>query len=118
MDGMTKAEVDRIERSTIAHSDQPIRPRDAATLILLDRKGDEVLVLMGRRHAGHAFMPGKFVFPGGRTDPADSRIPVATALHPERRSQADRRSRPHKPGARPRHRACRRSARPMRKPAC
>jgi hypothetical protein len=58
MDGMTKAEVDRIERSMIAHSDQPIRPRDAATLILLDRKGDEVLVLIGRRHASHAFMPG------------------------------------------------------------
>ena len=83
MEGMTKAEVDRMERGTIAHSRQPMRPRDAATLILLERKGDEVLVLMGRRHAGHAFMPGKFVFPGGRTDPADSRIAVATALHPE-----------------------------------
>ena len=81
MDGMTKAEVDRIERSMIAHSDKPIRPRDAATLILLDRKGDEFLVLMGRRHASHAFMPGKFVFPGGRTDPADSRITTATPLH-------------------------------------
>jgi 8-oxo-dGTP pyrophosphatase MutT (NUDIX family) len=28
-------------------------------------------------------MPGKFVFPGGRTDPADSRIPIATSLHPQ-----------------------------------
>ncbi|MER8433059.1 NUDIX hydrolase [Mesorhizobium caraganae] len=83
MEGMTKAEVDRMERGTIAHSSQPMRPRDAATLILLERQGDEVLVLMGRRHAGHAFMPGKFVFPGGRTDPADSRIAVATVLHPE-----------------------------------
>ena len=83
MEGMTKAEVDRTERGTIAHGRQPMRPRDAATLILLDRKGDEVLVLMGRRHAGHAFMPGKFVFPGGRTDPADSRIAVATPLLPE-----------------------------------
>jgi 8-oxo-dGTP pyrophosphatase MutT (NUDIX family) len=81
MEGMTKAEVDRIERSMVAYSDRPIRPRDAATLIVLDRKGDDVLVLMGRRHAGHAFMPGKFVFPGGRTDPADSRIAVATGLH-------------------------------------
>ncbi|WP_421912848.1 NUDIX hydrolase [Mesorhizobium sp.] len=81
MDGMTKVEVDRIERGVIAPRDRPIRPRDAATLILLDRKGDKILVLMGRRHASHAFMPGKFVFPGGRTDPADSRIPTATALH-------------------------------------
>src|SRR5690606_1906478 len=30
----------------------------------------------------HVFMPGKFVFPGGRTDPADSRVEVATPLHP------------------------------------
>lgn len=81
MDVMTKAEIDKLER--IALDAKPIRPRDAATLILLDRKGDEFLVLMGRRHARHAFMPGKFVFPGGRTDPADSRIPVASALHPE-----------------------------------
>jgi 8-oxo-dGTP pyrophosphatase MutT (NUDIX family) len=35
---------------------------------------------MGRRSTRHAFMPGKFVFPGGRTDPADSRIPVAGDL--------------------------------------
>lgn len=81
MDVMTKAEIDKIAR--IALDAKPIRPRDAATLILLDRKGDEFLVLMGRRHARHAFMPGKFVFPGGRTDPADSRISIATALHPE-----------------------------------
>ncbi|MET3580883.1 8-oxo-dGTP pyrophosphatase MutT (NUDIX family) [Mesorhizobium robiniae] len=85
MDGMTKAEVDKVER--IALDAKPIRPRDAATLILLDRKGDEFQVLMGRRHARHAFMPGKFVFPGGRTDPADSRIPVATALHPEEQTR-------------------------------
>ncbi|MER8436171.1 NUDIX domain-containing protein [Mesorhizobium sp. M1312] len=85
MDVMTKADVDKVER--IALGAKPIRPRDAATLILLDRKGDEFLVLMGRRHARHAFMPGKFVFPGGRTDPADSRIPVATALHPEEQAR-------------------------------
>lgn len=85
MDVMTKAEVDKVQR--IALDAKPIRPRDAATLILLDRKGDEFLVLMGRRHARHAFMPGKFVFPGGRTDPADSRIPVATALHHEEQAR-------------------------------
>ena len=42
------------------------RPRDAATLILLD--GDRVL--MGRRAPGHVFMPSKWVFPGGRVDRA------------------------------------------------
>jgi 8-oxo-dGTP pyrophosphatase MutT (NUDIX family) len=39
-------------------------------------------VLLGRRHSGHKFMPGKFVFPGGRVEPDDRRIAVATPLHP------------------------------------
>ena len=78
MDGITKAEIDK----AAAASKGPLRPRDAATLILLDRRGAEILVLMGRRHARHAFMPGKIVFPGGRTDPADSRIAVTENLHP------------------------------------
>ena len=81
--GMTRAELDRAESQDFALGAGPKRPRDAATLILLDRKGGDVNVLMGRRHMRHAFMPGKFVFPGGRTDPADSRIPVVAGLHPQ-----------------------------------
>ena len=77
---MTKAQVDRLEAGALGPG--PLRPRDAATLILLDRKGGDVRVLMGRRHMRHAFMPGKFVFPGGRTDLSDSRVVVASALHP------------------------------------
>ncbi|WP_299561027.1 NUDIX hydrolase [Enterovirga sp.] len=38
---------------------------------------------MGRRHDGHRFMPGKFVFPGGRFEPSDRRMPSATELRPE-----------------------------------
>lgn len=83
MEGMTRAEVDHVENKDFALGSGPKRPRDAATLILLDHAGDQTRVLMGRRHRRHAFMPGKFVFPGGRTDPADSRIPVATGLHPQ-----------------------------------
>jgi len=90
MTGMTRAEVDRIENKDFALGSGPKRPRDAATLILLDRKGGDVNVLMGRRHMRHAFMPGKFVFPGGRTDPADSRIPVASGLHPDVESKLAR----------------------------
>ena len=90
MAGMTRAEVDRVENKDFALGAGPKRPRDAATLILLDRKGDDINVLMGRRHMRHAFMPGKFVFPGGRTDPADSRIPVASGLHPEIESKIAR----------------------------
>ncbi|WP_274630664.1 NUDIX hydrolase [Arvimicrobium flavum] len=81
MAGMTRAALDQAESRDFALGKGPLKPRDAATLILLDRCGNDVLVLMGRRHARHAFMPGKFVFPGGRTDAADSRVPVATALH-------------------------------------
>jgi 8-oxo-dGTP pyrophosphatase MutT (NUDIX family) len=54
--------------------------RDAATLILLDRSEGPTKVLMGKRHAGHRFMPGKFVFPGGAVDPADRRMAVAGPL--------------------------------------
>lgn len=54
--------------------------RDAATLILLDRSEGPTRVLMGKRHAGHKFMPGKFVFPGGAVDPADRRMAVAGPL--------------------------------------
>jgi 8-oxo-dGTP pyrophosphatase MutT (NUDIX family) len=57
-----------------------VRPRDAASLILLKREGDEVCVLMGKRHQRHAFMPNKFVFPGGRVDPGDARVPAANDL--------------------------------------
>jgi 8-oxo-dGTP pyrophosphatase MutT (NUDIX family) len=59
-----------------------VRPKDAATLILVDRSGSVPKVLLGKRHHGHKFMPGKFVFPGGRVDPADQRMPVARTLHP------------------------------------
>jgi len=57
-----------------------VRPRDAATLILLDRSASPTRVLMGRRHAGHKFMPGKFVFPGGRIEPADRHMSIAGPL--------------------------------------
>ncbi|MDQ6438154.1 NUDIX hydrolase [Mesorhizobium sp. LHD-90] len=82
MDGISRTDLDKAEAKDFALGKGPLRPRDAATLILLDRQGDAVKVLMGRRHARHAFMPGKFVFPGGRTDPGDSRVAVVESLHP------------------------------------
>src|SRR5207302_8279643 len=36
-----------------------------------------------KRHHGHKFMPGKFVFPGGGLEPADRRMGVARPLHPQ-----------------------------------
>lgn len=83
MEGLTRAQIDKAERKDFALGKGPLKPRDAATLLLLDRSGATVRVLIGRRHRAHAFMPGKFVFPGGRTDPTDCRIPVAEGLHPD-----------------------------------
>ncbi len=59
-----------------------LRPVDAATLIIIDRRTRHPKVLMGRRHDGHKFMPGKFVFPGGRIEAGDRSMTVAGALHP------------------------------------
>src|SRR6058998_3405460 len=60
-----------------------LRPKDAATLILIDRAGEVPKVLLGRRHGGHKFMPGKFVFPGGRVERPDRLLAIASPLHPE-----------------------------------
>ena len=57
-----------------------VRPRDAATLILVDRTSSPVKVLLGKRHHGHKFMPGKYVFPGGRVEALDRRIAVKATL--------------------------------------
>jgi len=58
------------------------RPRDAATLILIDRAGPVAKVLVGRRHHNIVFLPGQFVFPGGRVDKTDHRVPIATPVPP------------------------------------
>jgi len=58
-----------------------VRPRDAATLILIDRGETVPKVLLGRRHERHQFLPGKFVFPGGRVEITDRSMPVAAPLH-------------------------------------
>jgi 8-oxo-dGTP pyrophosphatase MutT (NUDIX family) len=48
-----------------------VRPRDAATLILLRGAGRDLEVLAGRRPGHVRFMPGVWVFPGGAVDPDD-----------------------------------------------
>lgn len=61
---------------------KPVRPRDAATLILVREGSAGLEVLMGRRAAAHRFMPNMFVFPGGRVDAADAKAPVFRDLDP------------------------------------
>lgn len=52
------------------------RPKDAATLMLIDRKGKAPRVLMGRRHPNLKFLPNVYVFPGGRLEKFDRAMPV------------------------------------------
>ena len=54
--------------------DPPIR--DAATMIVLRDRQTKPSVLMGQRGKSAAFMPGKFVFPGGAVDPNDAAVPT------------------------------------------
>src|SRR5579871_2288178 len=60
-----------------------VRPRDAATMIIIDRAAPSPQVLLGRRHASHKFMPGKFVFPGGRVEALDRRMTSASGIAPQ-----------------------------------
>lgn len=66
--GQTDARV----RSRTLTTDVPIR--DASTLILLRWAGPDAQVLMGQRGHRAAFMPNKFVFPGGAVDAADTQV--------------------------------------------
>jgi 8-oxo-dGTP pyrophosphatase MutT (NUDIX family) len=58
---------DRLERDAA----RVVVPRDAASLILVRLDGKVPQVLMGRRSKSARFMPGFYVFPGGRVGAED-----------------------------------------------
>jgi len=64
--------------------------RDAATLILYRKGHSSLEVLMGERGSGHAFMPNRYVFPGGKLDINDYRIRPAAPLNPVSSSRLER----------------------------
>lgn len=64
-----------------------LRPRDAATLIIIDSEGAAPRVLLGKRRDDLKFMPGKYVFPGGRLDADDKTMAAAREL---RQSEIDK----------------------------
>ncbi|MBT4491224.1 MAG: NUDIX hydrolase [Rhodospirillaceae bacterium] len=68
------------KKSTTAK--RAVRPRDAATLVLLRQVRGKTTVLMGLRHGKHKFMPDQWVFPGGRVDRADGYAHAASELRP------------------------------------
>jgi len=79
--GIAANRTDRLTQTIRDQSFPNLKPRDSATLILIDRTEPVPKVLLGRRHERHQFMPGKFVFPGGRIEPADRQMAALDALH-------------------------------------
>lgn len=71
-----------IQGSEIRSTGRAVRPRDAATLIIVRNDGRQPRILMGQRSASHKFMPNKFVFPGGKVDAGDHRLRPPHDLHP------------------------------------
>lgn len=74
-------------------NNKPLRPKDAATLVIV-RGGEEVL--MGVRNAQHAFMPNKYVFPGGRVDRADGQVTSPVDLKSDVAEKLTRGCTPHR----------------------
>jgi len=58
------------------------RPKLAATLVLLREQNGAAQILMGKRSSRHDFMPGVYVFPGGRVERADAYAPAHDQLNP------------------------------------
>jgi 8-oxo-dGTP pyrophosphatase MutT (NUDIX family) len=79
--GTATGRSDRLTRAARDQSFANLRPKDSATLILVDKFESIPKVLLGRRHQRHKFLPGKFVFPGGRVEITDRLMPTAAPLH-------------------------------------
>lgn len=60
-----------------------VRPKNAASLIILRKDGPAPRVLMGHRHSAHVFLPDLWVFPGGRVERKDYRAKALTELTPQ-----------------------------------
>ncbi len=72
---------DRLPRDFAANIEDPpsvpVSPRPAATIVLLrDGAADGLEVLLMRRSRNSGFVPGAYVFPGGRVDGSDA-LPAA-----------------------------------------
>ena len=92
MDGLTKAQIDTSRSRQSALGGKPMRPRDAATLILIDRSGGGFNVLMGRRHAAARLHAGQVRLsrrPHRSRPTAASRWPQT--LHPHEAGKAHHR---------------------------
>ncbi|SLN23296.1 NUDIX hydrolase [Pseudooctadecabacter jejudonensis] len=69
----------RGDRPITNHQNTPAI-RDAATVIIVRDTATAPRILMGQRGANAAFMPNKFVFPGGAVDDGDTDVPLQSPL--------------------------------------
>ena len=79
-----------------------VRPRNAATIILVDGPSNDPKVLMGKRNKALKFMPGALVFPGGSIDRNDGSVPAHDVLsrQTDKRLQSNMRGKSTSRGAR------------------
>jgi 8-oxo-dGTP pyrophosphatase MutT (NUDIX family) len=78
---------------------EPATPRPAATIVLLRESSGGTEVLLMRRNRNAGFVPGAYVFPGGRVDGSDATPPVLDLV--EGLSEGDAASRLELPDADP-----------------
>ena len=67
-------------RSLLTPPREPVSPRAAATLALLREGGGGLEVLLLRRSHRSRFLPGAYVFPGGRVDAEDASDKILALL--------------------------------------
>lgn len=60
----------------------PVRPRDAASVLIWREHAQGLQVLMGRRGSRARFVPGVYVFPGGVLEPHDRVLSARMGVHP------------------------------------
>lgn len=77
---MSQPLIETINRLYMKGTHKAVRPVDASSMILLDRRGNVPRFLMGKRNPAAKFMPGVFVFPGGRIEKSDGDAPHAGSL--------------------------------------
>lgn len=69
-------------RGTMSATIDKTAIRDAATVIVVRDRAARPSILMGQRGATAAFMPNKYVFPGGAVDAGDGAIALGRPLSP------------------------------------
>lgn len=72
---------DRFAESVRHPPQVPARARPAATIVLMRDGEDGMEVLLLRRNRSAGFVPGAYVFPGGRVDASDAGRDVVARLH-------------------------------------